>query len=103
MKSPSSKKNSFFVILLALAVLHSTACCKRQVVRVKTQSVSCLDKAPPALPEVAFAECEGWEGCLDFDNAGKLLAYLRHTQRWMRQAHLSCSEQPQEGENHERN
>ena len=116
MRSITWKQSLIIVTLLALVVTLSTACCKRQVVRVQTLNTACLTEAPPLpLPEAGdpkpdpdggtygpiFDECEGWEACLTFENAGKLVKYLRETQRWMRQAHLSCSENPQppQGEN----
>lgn len=99
MRLTNWKQSLISVILLALVVTLSTACCKRQVVRVQMLKGACLTKAPPPLPGALFEECEGWEACLTFENAGRLVKYLRETQRWTRQAHLSCSENPQQGEN----
>jgi hypothetical protein len=37
-----------------------------------------------------ISECEGWEGCITFDNMGKLAAYLMQVDTWMKDAWAGC-------------
>ncbi len=90
--------------LLLFAVVLAAACCpKRQTVRVVTTARGCLTDVGPAPEEpdhlgtddhTTDPACdEKWELCASAEAADRLVRYVQHAKRWIRDAKTQCSKE----------